>query len=372
MSSAPLEIVTDTDLQNLARCLWNWRLCGSCDGKAHCDTATCPWTRRDRVEPAIARYECLCLYYMPISTAQQALINHRDLLAIVKVIRENAIVSKKDLMEGYYVGPRDLVPVPDQEKAFNLAVSVLLYVNCGMPNDCADTLEDSADAVPWILGESVIAFIDGLFVKRVVVGVDPVPTPALTAKSLMSKAGLRFEATDDLHSHLKLGLGNRTIFVYDSTSVLEEMLAATKQSSQDSRPPRALLLEVLHTTYKILFPPGRESEGFASYLARKHGFQKNFLRYKIHSLERDDDPEIDYSYLGDRLVELQNELKDPSPRSWFERLFEGDTKSAERRMLMATTIGVFTAVTIGLFGLVIAGFQAWVGYQQWKHPVQDP
>lgn len=60
-----------------------------------------------------------------------------------------------------------------------------------------------------------------------------------------------------------------------------------------------------------------------------------------------------------------------APASWIERLFEGGGKSAERKMLMATTIGVFIAVTIGLFGLVIAGFQAWVGYQQWKHPVKE-
>ncbi|KAF2993814.1 hypothetical protein E8E13_001509 [Curvularia kusanoi] len=131
-----------------------------------------------------------------------------------------------------------------------------------------------------------------------------------------------------------------------------------------------MLLEILQTLYKVLFPPGRESEGFASYLTKKHGFQKDFLRYKISWFKRDDDPELDYSYFGDRLLELREELEDPSPRNWFEQLFEGGSKSAERKMLMATTIGVFIAVTIGLFGLVIAGFQAWVGYQQWKHPVQ--
>jgi hypothetical protein len=107
-----------------------------------------------------------------------------------------------------------------------------------------------------------------------------------------------------------------------------------------------------------------------AYMATKHGFQEDFLRYKISWFKRDDDSEVDYSYFGDRLLELHNELEDPSPRNWFERLFEGGSKSAERKMLMATTIGVFIAVTIGLFGLVIACFQAWVGYQQWKHPVK--
>lgn len=106
-------------------------------------------------------------------------------------------------------------------------------------------------------------------------------------------------------------------------------------------------------------------------MTKKYGFQEDFLHYRIGWFKRADDPEVDYSYFGARLLELHNELEDPSPRNWFERLFEGGSKSAERKMLMATTIGVFIAVATGLFGLVIAGFQAWVGYQQWKHPVKE-
>jgi hypothetical protein len=40
-------------------------------------------------------------------------------------------------------------------------------------------------------------------------------------------------------------------------------------------------------------------------------------------------------------------------------------------MLKATMYGVFIAVTLGFLGLGVAVFQAWVGYQQWKHPVKD-
>lgn len=308
----------------------------------------------------------------------QALENHRDLLVIMNLIKDKPDVSKVDLMKQHFAAPRSSVPVSDQERAFNLAVSVLLSVNCGVPNGCADNLEDNADSFPWVSGQSVTAFIDEAFAKTAIVSFESVLTPDLTAKRLVGKAGIRFQATDDLRSHLKLNPRTRMVYVFDHTTVLEEMLAATKQSSHNSALPRALLLEVLHTIhkvlhtiYKVLFPSGPESEAFASYLAKKCGFEKNFLRYRISWFGREDDPKVDYSYFGERLIELHNELKDPSPRNWFERLFEGGTKSAERKMLMATTIGVFIVVTIGLFGLVIAGFQAWVGYQQWKHPVKD-
>ena len=40
-------------------------------------------------------------------------------------------------------------------------------------------------------------------------------------------------------------------------------------------------------------------------------------------------------------------------------------------MLMATMIDVFIAVVIGILSLGISGFQAYVSYQQWKHPVKD-
>lgn len=36
---------------------------------------------------------------------------------------------------------------------------------------------------------------------------------------------------------------------------------------------------------------------------------------------------------------------------------------------MATFIGVAFAVVLGILGLAVGMFQAWVGYQQWQHPV---
>ncbi|KAH6622161.1 hypothetical protein C7974DRAFT_217214 [Boeremia exigua] len=375
MSFTPLEVVADSDLQSICKCVLGWQMCGQCNGKPHCKTPKCPWSRRDRVRSVLTRYERLCSYYMPVSTAHQALSCHQDLLDIMELIKDHPNMIKEQLMKQHFNTAATSVPILDQERAFNLAVSVLLSINCGIPNDCADNLEDSADSFPWACGISVTALVDEAFGTKSN-GHKTVDSPSilesnLSAQCLRSTARLRIQATDDMRSHLKLDLKARVVYLFDCTVLAEEMLAATRQSPQQGILPRKLLLEILHTMYRVLFPPGRESEAFALYLTKKHGFEKGFLSYRIRWFGRDDDPEVDYSYFGDRLVELHNELKDPSPRNWFERLFEGGTRSAERKMLMATTIGVFIAVTIGLFGLVIAGFQAWVGYQQWKHPVKD-
>jgi hypothetical protein len=76
-----------------------------------------------------------------------------------------------------------------------------------------------------------------------------------------------------------------------------------------------------------------------------------------------------YPYFGTRLAELYNEVQNPTPRGrfypWLER------KSGARYVMMATMIGVFIAIVIGILGLGLASFQAWVSYQQWKHPVHD-
>ena len=374
MSFTPLEVVAETDLQNVCKCIWDWRLCGSCSGNPKCETTTCPWSRRDRVQPTLSRYTHLCSYYMPVSTKHQALRCHQDLLKIMDLIKEEANQSKEELMEQFFAGRRTHILISDQERAFNLAASILLSINCGLPGDHTDNLEDSEFAFPWTPGLSVTAFVGEAFRKNSTVqqigNVLSIIGPSLTAKCLKDKTGLQFLPTDDMRSHLRIDIRSRVVYLFDCTAVLEEMLSATQNSSHDGILPRQMLFEILHTLYKVLFPPGRESENFASYLTKKHGFQEDFLRYKISWFKRPDDPEVDFSYFGARLLELHDELEDPSPRNWFERLFEGGSKSAERKMLMATTIGVFIAVSIGLFGLVIAGFQAWVGYQQWKHPVK--
>ena len=311
---------------------------------------------------------------MPVSTRHQALRRHQDLLEIINLIKEEPGQSKEESMAQLFAARRSHIPMSDQEGAFNLAASILLSINCGVPGNHADNLEDSEFAFPWTAGQSVITFVDEAFRKNSTIqqtgNVLSIIGPSITAKCLKDKTGLQFQPTDDMRSHLRIDVRSRVVYLFDCTAILEEMLSATQNSSQDGILPRQMLFEILHTLYKVLFPPGRESEIFASYSTKKQGFQEDFLRYKISWFKRADDPEVDFSYFGDRLLELHNELEDPSPRNWFERLFEGGGKSAERKMLMATTIGVFIAVTIGLFGLVIAGFQAWVGYQQWKHPVK--
>jgi hypothetical protein len=68
-------------------------------------------------------------------------------------------------------------------------------------------------------------------------------------------------------------------------------------------------------------------------------------------------------------MELYEELENPKPRGWIEKWVE--RKSGARYVMMATLVGVAIAVLLGMASLAVGTYQAWVGYQQWQHPVAN-
>lgn len=67
-------------------------------------------------------------------------------------------------------------------------------------------------------------------------------------------------------------------------------------------------------------------------------------------------------------MDLYDELENPIPRGFFET-WGLERKSGARYMMMMTTLlGVVLAIVLGFLGLLLSIFQAWIGWQQWKHP----
>lgn len=109
------------------------------------------------------------------------------------------------------------------------------------------------------------------------------------------------------------------------------------------------------------------SEQVLSDLVAKQGLDGNCLEYDSITYRKEGEKDISYSYFGHRLLDLFEGLEDPTPRGclakWFQR------KSGSRHVMMATLVGAIVAVFLGFLALVAAGFQSWVAYQAWKHPV---
>jgi hypothetical protein len=131
--------------------------------------------------------------------------------------------------------------------------------------------------------------------------------------------------------------------------------------------PRALALETLDTIHKVLFPPDKDSQALLSSLVSQASFDRDCLCYESARYRKEYEKDTPYHYWGSRLAELYDEIQDPTPRGWFHTWLE--RKSGARYAMMAALIGVAIAIVLGILGLAVATFQAWVAWQQWKHPV---
>jgi hypothetical protein len=133
--------------------------------------------------------------------------------------------------------------------------------------------------------------------------------------------------------------------------------------------PRQLALEVLDSIQKILFPlDDPKSRALLGTLTSTSGFDPDCLRFESSSIRTAEEKDIAYYYFGARLSELYSEMENPTPRGiekWFER------KSGARYVMMATLVGVVIALLLGFMSLAVSIYQAWVGYQQWQHPVSS-
>jgi hypothetical protein len=130
--------------------------------------------------------------------------------------------------------------------------------------------------------------------------------------------------------------------------------------------PRELALETLYTL-QLLFPPGGNSQAMLRNLVSKHGFDPDSLRFGTAVFESspyERKRALCFPVWGTRLMDLYDEIENPKPRGrldvWLER------RSKSRHMMLATAVGVFAAVILGLLGLCVSILQAWIAWQDWK------
>jgi len=378
----PLQFTADSDLQELGRCLWGWRLCGCCTGKSTCFDTQCSWSRAKRQGAFWARYKTLTATYVPeLFTPRPALRSHGDLLDLIQLIQSQPHSTRERLIQHQFVEQQtsnaEVPAISDQHRAVDLAASILFLVDCGITCEHANLLEEGSSSLPWRDTVSAHDFLLEAFPKRpspsIASGKERVDWPgvaaAVSAKQLRKMLGIRLEATTVLRSHLLLDRERGVLKIFHCTAMLKEALLASGSQPTACMLPRQLILEVFETIHNVLLPSDHESQALLSSLVAKHGFDNDLLRFESwNHYGHNDDTILSYPYFGNRLAELYEELQNPKPRNRLENWFE--RKSGARYMLMATMIGVFIAVIIGILGLGISGFQAYVSYQQWKHPVK--
>ncbi|KAK7976196.1 thioredoxin [Apiospora arundinis] len=289
--------------------------------------------------------------------------------------------ARAELTEAYFTGRDKLstsLPPADQHRAVNLAVQVVSMVSCSARERApGGVLELGTLPTLWQDGVCFADFLSSTFpgaemntsVALESRKIQPEVKFAITAARLKKIAGLRFEPTDDLRNHLKLDAQNGVIKIYHHTSVLREHIAAHEKAAQEGSSSRTSAIlskvsrEVLHSIQVVLFPFNTPSEDILRSLVRKESLDPDCIQYGFGVGEDN----LEYSCFGSKLMDLYDEVDNPSPRGFMEKWFE--RKSGARYVMMATFVGVVIAVVLGILSLAVGIFQSWVAYQAWKHPV---
>ncbi|KAH8898847.1 hypothetical protein GQ53DRAFT_817076 [Thozetella sp. PMI_491] len=384
---------TNGDLASLCKALWGWKPCTAWIAGRACQVSECACKRAAKLEPFFDYYRNATAYYLPddVGSTNPALTSHGDLIDIIAALQSSQDRPRSQITEDFFAARakngRPVPPESDQNRAFNLAARVITMVQPSAEYQSDGLLEAGMQPAMWRGDESFSNFVRSLFPKREHPALQPrsdVPASArvsvrsVTAKRLKTIAGLNIVPTDDLRRHLSLDESG-TVSVYHFTSVLKEHLAAGGRNgsgrerglgTQEPRGaiPAQLATETLATLKDILFPDDPASQSTLRTLVAKKQFDPDIIRVIDSPLYRAAvGSSISYQYWGSRLLDLHEEIEHPTPRgslwTWMER------KSGSRYVMMATLLGVIIAIVLGVCGLAVSIFQAWVGWQQWQHPI---
>ena len=244
-SPFPLKGITDRDLQKLAQALWDWNICTPCQDDqtpaTPCAQPSCSWRGGStRLYHFFDFYKDVTSYYVPelLPGSRPALRSHADVLDIIKLLKTHPDKPRSELTEQYFSERRDSAPRPpavDQHRAFNLAVKIMSMVTCSAENQPLGLLELGTQPIQWRADKSLLDFLAKAFPRTDVgnlrvkddAGKTRDVKSALTARRLKKIAGLRFEKTDDLRSHLRLDATKGIVEIFHYTSVLKEHLVAS-------------------------------------------------------------------------------------------------------------------------------------------------
>jgi hypothetical protein len=166
-----------------------------------------------------------------------ALSTHESLLEIIRKLKLDPDVTRAQLTDEIFknspVGRKP--PSVDQDRAINLAVRVMVMVNCSAQRQSSGLLEHGTHQIRWHGDVTFSQFIEDIFPTTDHPGLNDDNTgssldmkTALTANKLKKRAGLKFRPTDDL----RLDRRNGVVEIYHHTAFLKEHLRITKDKGK--------------------------------------------------------------------------------------------------------------------------------------------
>ena len=238
-SPFPLKRTTDQQLQKLGQVLWSWSVCNGCNNNLGCLTEDCPSPRAKRLVRYFEHYKALTASYEPNIRPGEtpALRTHDDLFDVLEQLK-----LMPDMPRAQFTGllfqkrAQQLTPpAADKECALDLAIKIMVMVNCSARREPSGQLEHGPHQIPWVSHIAFGQYITSTFPITDNPSLNDDKAKAstdiksfLAARKLKKRIGLRFQPTDNLGRHLKLDRKTNTIEIYHHTAFIKEHLRLTK------------------------------------------------------------------------------------------------------------------------------------------------
>ncbi|TQV93213.1 hypothetical protein V2A60_010352 [Cordyceps javanica] len=386
----PLELTDSRIMQQLGHVLWSWPLCSCCAAVRVCADEVCI-ARLSAGERYFRFYEELIGTYVDEGfEATRVFKTHEDLFAAIQTLRAQPSMTQKQLVDA--ITARRAALPGAITAAVGLTVKVLTMVDPSSSRflTSPSTLELGRFRTPWRDYVPFCDYIHDMFPACA----DPTGMAdgnsdrfadvqaALRAVKLKKKLNLTLRLTHDLRDHLRFDRRRKILDIFHLTTFLKEQLRLSKgipsvSTSNTVKPsvpdsvdilPRQLLLETLSSIQQILFPPSdRRSRRLLQSLIVSAGCDPDAARYESAAIRRPGDgTAVRYIYWAARLEDLHEEMQNPQPDGWLDRLLE--RKSRQRHAMCVTVAGLVVALLLGVGSLAAGIFQAAVAYLAWKHP----
>ena len=206
--------VNNASKQKLGQVLWNWSFCGDCVGRKSCAQQNCPWSRSHSLSTQWDLYKRMTDAYSPERLGRRpALSSHDTLFIVIQKIRDQQTLPRKTLLRECFEGNGESDDKPptlnDQNRAFNIAASILLLMDFGVLHDPANSSDGSTSSKYWRDGLSMSDFISETFPRNLTSDNAENKLASLTALQLKKVGKLRLKATNDIRRHLMLDQEDR-------------------------------------------------------------------------------------------------------------------------------------------------------------------
>ncbi len=231
--------LSDEQLQELTNVLWSWPSCEHQKGR-DCESPQCPWSRWKRLARFHEHYRTTTAAHeadTADSGTSRTPFKHADLFEVIAALKANPDLPRTELVDFICRSAKSGRRRSAADEALvNVAVKLMVMVNCAAELQPQSLLEHGTGRIPWRDDVSFSQFMTEIFpsTDHPSINEEPYSRAELTAKKLKKHAHLVFRPTDDLNSHLELDRRTGIVKIFHDTAFLKEHLRLTKGLARDT------------------------------------------------------------------------------------------------------------------------------------------